>query len=134
MKRVFILSLGLVLISVRALSQFTLIIEIEGLRNNIGKVMLQLLDINEKVIYQDMNSINERKCSFSLSDLKAGRYAVRYFHDENLNGNLNKNTLGKPKEGYGFSNNVTAKFGPPPFEKWLFEITANKKILLKPSY
>jgi uncharacterized protein (DUF2141 family) len=51
-----------------------------------------------------------------------------------MNGKMETNLVGKPTEGYGFSNNVTGKFGPPPFEKWLFEINGDKKILLKPTY
>jgi len=51
-----------------------------------------------------------------------------------MNGKMEKNLVGKPTEGYGFSNNVTGKFGPPAFEKWLFEITGDKKIILKPTY
>ena len=42
--------------------------------------------------------------------------------------------FGKPTEGYGFSNNVIGTFGAPPFEKWLFEINGDKKIILKPTY
>ena len=47
---------------------------------------------------------------------------------------METNLLVKPTEGYGFSNNVIGKFGPPPFEKWLFEVNENKKIVLKPTY
>ena len=47
---------------------------------------------------------------------------------------METNIFGKPTEGYGFSNNVTGKFGPPPFEKWLFEMKDDKTIILKPTY
>ena len=30
-----------------------------------------------------------------------------------------------PKEGYGFSNNAKGTFGPPAFEKTIFEINEN---------
>jgi len=56
----------------------------------------------------------------SFNNLTPGKYAVRYYHDENMNGNMETNLVGKPTEGYGFSNNIIGKFGPPPFEKWLF--------------
>jgi uncharacterized protein (DUF2141 family) len=51
-----------------------------------------------------------------------------------MNGKMDTNLVGKPTEGYGFSNNVIGKVGPPAFEKWLFEITGDKKIILKPTY
>jgi len=45
---------------------------------------------------------------------------------------METNMFGKPTEGYGFSNNVTGRFGPPPFEKWLFDLNQDKTIVLKP--
>jgi len=47
---------------------------------------------------------------------------------------METNLVGKPTEGYGFSNNVIGKFGPPQYEKWLFEINSDIKITLKPTY
>jgi uncharacterized protein (DUF2141 family) len=115
-------------------AQFTLKIDISDFRNNTGKVMLQVFDDKEKVIAREMGDIKDRSCRFTIKDLKGGRYAVRYFHDENLNQELETNMFGKPTEGYGFSNNVTGSFGPPPFEKWLFTLDGDKTILLKPEY
>ena len=122
------------LISNSTYSQYKLEIEISGIRNNTGIIMLQLFDETEKVIDQEKSQISDNKCSFIIANLKPGKYAVRYFHDENLNGEMETNFIGKPTEGYGFSNNVTGKMGPPPFEKWLFEINGDTKIVLKPTY
>jgi uncharacterized protein (DUF2141 family) len=115
-------------------SQCKLDIEITGIRNNTGKIMLQLFDSNQKVIKEVMSDIKDNKCSFIIADLPAGKYAVRYYHDENINGKMETNLVGKPTEGYGFSNNVTGKFGPPPFAKWLFEMNGDTVINLKPAY
>jgi uncharacterized protein (DUF2141 family) len=134
MKKKIIFSLFLICFSVTSFSQFKLDIEISGIRNEKGNLMLQLFDSTENVLNQEMSPIKENKASFSFPDLKPGKYAVRYYHDENLNGKMDANMFGKPTEGYGFSNNVTGKSGPPPFEKWLFEVTADKKIELKPTY
>jgi uncharacterized protein (DUF2141 family) len=134
MKTKILLSLYFICISTISFSQFKLEIEISGIRNNIGNVMLQLFDSTEKVLSEDKKQITDNICTFTFADLKPGKYAVRYYHDENMNGNMETNRLGKPTEGYGFSNNVTGKFGPPPFEKWLFEISGDKKIVLKPTY
>ncbi len=134
MNRLIVLSFFLISISNALLSQFKLDIEISGIRNNKGNIMLQLFDPTQKVIKEEMSSVKDNKCLISIENLKAGLYAVRYYHDENLNGKMDTNLVGKPTEGYGFSNNVTGKFGPPPFKKWLFEISGNKKIVLKPTY
>lgn len=115
-------------------SQFNLNIEIVDIRNNSGNIMLQLFDGNEKVITQEKTQIKDNKCSITLTNLQPGKYAIRYYHDENMNGKMETNLVGKPAEGYGFSNNVIGKFGPPAFEKWLFELVSDKKISLKPTY
>lgn len=96
--------------------------------------MLQLFDSTQKVIKEEMSPVKENKCHILIANLDAGKYAIRYYHDENMNGKMETNLFGKPTEGYGFSNNVTGKFGPPPFEKWLFEVSGDKKIILKPTY
>jgi uncharacterized protein (DUF2141 family) len=134
MIRFFSACFGFLLISNTCFSQFNLKIEVIDIRNNSGNIMLQLFDKNEKILEEEKSHINDCKCSFSFTNLHAGKYAVRYFHDENMNGKMETNLVGKPTEGYGFSNNVTGKLGPPPFEKWLFEITQDKKIVLRPTY
>lgn len=115
-------------------SQSKLTVEIVEIRDNTGNIMLQLFDEHEKVLGQEKEQITGNKCSFIFNDLKPGKYAVRYYHDFNMNGKMETNLVGKPTEGYGFSNNVIGKFGPPPFEKWLFEIKADTTIILKPTY
>lgn len=134
MKRGLIFCAFLTIISHNSFSQNTLTIEVIELRNNTGNILLQLFDEKEKVITREISSINDKKCVLTIKNLKPGKYAVRYFHDENINGKMDTNMVGKPVEGYGFSNNVIGKFGPPTFEKWLFDLTADKKISLKPTY
>jgi len=40
-----------------------------------------------------------------FDDLAPGDYAIRLMHDDNGNGQLDRNAVGMPTEGYGFSNN-----------------------------
>ena len=131
----FLLTLtGIICISSCAYAQVTLKIEITGLRNNTGKVMLQVFDEKEKVTDQTMSEITNLSCTFTIENLQSGKYAVRFYHDENLNQAMETNMVGKPTEGYGFSNNVTGRFSMPPFEKWLFDLNSNKTIILKTVY
>lgn len=134
MKRSCLILIALLSISGTLFSQFKLEIEVTGIKNNTGKIMLQLMDSAEKTVSEQMSEIKDQKCLILIENLKPGKYAVRYFHDENLNGKMDTNFMGIPTEGYGFSNNATGKFGPPSFDKWLFEISADKKISLKPTY
>lgn len=55
----------------------------------------------------------EARCDFE--SIRSGSYALVVLHDENMNGKLDTNWLGIPKEGYGFSNDVKATFGAPSF-------------------
>lgn len=45
-----------------------------------------------------------------------GRYAVVVIHDENSNMQLDRNFLGVPKEGFGFSRNPRVVFSAPSFQ------------------
>ncbi|MFC5497272.1 DUF2141 domain-containing protein [Caenimonas terrae] len=56
---------------------------------------------------------NEARCDFE--DIPPGTYAMAVVHDENMNGQLDTNFLGIPREGYGFSNDATGPLGAPPF-------------------
>jgi uncharacterized protein (DUF2141 family) len=125
---------GLIISSNIAFSQFSLGIKITDLRNNTGKIMLQVFDEKEKVIDQEIGHISDKSHLFTVKNLTAGKYAVRFYHDENLNQVMETNLVGKPTEGYGFSNNVTGKFSMPPFEKWIFSLKADTTIVLKTVY
>ena len=52
-----------------------------------------------------------------FENLEPGVYAVSVIHDENGNGQLDKNIFGIPKEGFAFGNNAMGNFGPPPFSE-----------------
>jgi hypothetical protein len=53
---------------------------------------------------------------------------VAVFHDENMNGQLDKNMFGIPKEGYGFSNNPKKSIGPPKFADAKFQLDQPEKV------
>jgi uncharacterized protein (DUF2141 family) len=55
----------------------------------------------------------QARCDFE--DIPAGTYAMAVIHDENMNGKLDSNRRGIPREGYGFSNDVTGAMGAPSF-------------------
>ena len=55
----------------------------------------------------------QARCDFL--DIPPGTYAMAVIHDENMNGKLDTNWIGIPKEGYGFSNNAKALLSAPSF-------------------
>lgn len=67
--------------------------------------------------------ISGRTVSTTIKDLPNGKYALALFHDLNNDGICNKNLLGFPVEGYGFSNNIKPKIRAPRFDKAAFDLT-----------
>ncbi len=59
-----------------------------------------------------------------FDNLPAGTYAVAVYHDENGNEKLDRNFVGIPKEGYGFSRNAASNFGPPEFEQAAINVSS----------
>src|SRR5919201_995857 len=55
-----------------------------------------------------------------FSGIPAGTYAVAVFHAEHNETQMETGLFGKPKQGYGFSNNPSSIFGPPSFDSAAF--------------
>lgn len=87
-----------------------------NIRNNIGTVDCALFDAPKgfprEVLHFAMRLVvmkirkTETRCDFE--GVPSGTYALVVLHDENMNGKLDTNWLGIPKEGYGFSNDAKA--------------------------
>jgi len=131
-KSILLLLLFLPCISIFA--QYTLKVEITGLRNNTGDILYELFDQNHKSLKVGNEIISDKKCVIVFDNLKPGKYGFNYIHDENMNKKLDTKMLLIPKEGFGYSNNVAVKFGPPKFEKWLFEMKENTDLNLNITY
>ncbi len=106
----------------------TLTIELSKLRNQEGVVCIALFD--SAAGYPDDASQAVRTGTFEITsiplvitfdELPYGTYGVASFHDENADAKINKNLLGIPKEGIGFSENPPLWKGAPSFEKIDFD-------------
>jgi uncharacterized protein (DUF2141 family) len=106
-------------------------VHIEGLRSDRGQVVCALFagadDFPKKIDRAFARTGAEivagrARCDFS--SVPAGVYAVSVFHDENLNGKLDTNWLGIPREGVGASNNPKPRMGPPKFAAAQFQHAA----------
>lgn len=134
MKRIKVLSVILSTMSLLSFAQNTLTVEISGIRNNTGNILYELFDQDHKSLKVGDENITNNKCVIVLNNIKPGKYGFNYIHDENKNKKLDTKMLFIPKEGFGYSNNVDAKFGPPAFEKWIFNVTGNTKLNCKVTY
>jgi uncharacterized protein (DUF2141 family) len=54
--------------------------------------------------------------------LAPGFYAVAVYHDANDNHAFDRNALGMPAEGFGFSNDAPTRFGQPSFSAVRFKL------------
>ena len=90
MKKIFALCLFLApLIYINAQSSLT--VEIVNLKSNKGVVLVDLLDENEETAMDKKSKITDNTCTIVFKDLEDGTYAIRYFHDENNNDELDTN-------------------------------------------
>lgn len=62
--------------------------------------------------------------------LKAGDYAFVAYLDENGDGKLNRNALGKPKEPFVFSNDVKPKLKKPSFDETKVSVGPGEVVVL----
>ena len=107
--------------------------EITDLRSNKGMINILISDESKNEIASaTFIKVKGLKAEVSFDSIHPGRYAIQFYHDENHNGKLDLNLIGIPKESYGSSNDVKPLLGPPNFEKMLFNLTKNKKIIMIP--
>ncbi|MEA5569833.1 DUF2141 domain-containing protein [Calothrix sp. UHCC 0171] len=116
--------IGIITFSPQTLASFqgNLNIEVGGLKNQKGQVCFSLFasnkgfpDNGQSAVQARCVKLTARPERISIPNLKAGNYAVAIIHDINNDGILNKNVLGIPTEGFGFSNNPPIRTGPPKF-------------------
>lgn len=65
----------------------------------------------------------------TVPGVPAGSWAVLSYHDENANGELDRNLIGIPKEDYGFSRDARGRFGPPDFEQAAITVTNEPSVV-----
>lgn len=108
-----------------------LTIIVENLPTDSGVVMIELLNDQEESVGGFVGQIQDGVSQIEIADLPKGTYSIQYYHDENQNQKMDANKWGMPIEAYGFSNNARGSFGPPEFEKTLFDLNADLSLSLK---
>jgi uncharacterized protein (DUF2141 family) len=113
---------------------FSLNVRVRGLRNERGRVAVALFASErdfpdqKRALAGRVTKIEGGRAAVTFTGLKPGVYAVAVLHDENDNAKMDFNFLGMPTEGYGFSNDASAPFGPPSFAAAAFRLSP------RPSY
>ncbi|MEM9266482.1 MAG: DUF2141 domain-containing protein [Cyanobacteria bacterium P01_F01_bin.13] len=108
---------------VYGLEQTQLVVEISGLNEPQGQVCLNLFDSSagfpsnreQALQTQCLATTESAPLLATFESLAPGSYAVSVFHDANSDSEFNRNFVGMPEEGFGFSRNPEARTGPPEF-------------------
>jgi uncharacterized protein (DUF2141 family) len=116
----------------------TLTVIIRNIRSDTGTVAAALYRSDKEFMKKTWQSRSTPsrpgQVELVFENIPAGDYAVSVMHDVNKNGELDKNPIGIPKEGFGFSNNALGKFGPPKFKDAKFTIPPEKTLVITLKY
>jgi uncharacterized protein (DUF2141 family) len=112
-------------------AQVKLDITIVDLKNDNGIVRVELIDANHASLLKKTSTIQKGQATLVFDNLQPGKYAIQYYHDENLNDKLDMNLFKIPTEGYGFSNDAYSMFGPKSFDQWLVNVVKDAAIVMK---
>jgi len=78
----------------------------------------------DAAIAKTKTMVADKKVQVVFTNLPYGWYGISLYHDENSNGEMDKNAMGIPKEAYGFSNNAKGFFGKPNYKKVMFQLNS----------
>jgi uncharacterized protein (DUF2141 family) len=115
-------------------------VQVDGLRNRKGQVCLSVFNSSRGFpgdggIKSQCAAIENDSVTVTFSGIKSGSYAIAVLHDENADGQANRNRLGIPTEGFGFSRNPGLRAGPPKFGDAAFVVAgANTAVQVQMRY
>lgn len=108
-------------------------VEVDNLRSAKGMIRICLTadPDNFPACIDDANaltrSVPASVRTTSFPGLPQRGYALAIIHDENSNSKLDT-IAGIPREGYGFSRNAAARFGPPRFSAARFMVAGDAEL------
>jgi uncharacterized protein (DUF2141 family) len=139
MKSIILFLISLLLIAPQQGEHPRLTVSISGLKPLKGDLYISLhnrpeyFQVADSALMKKKITVNKETESVVFDNVPMGKYAIAIYHDENLNGILDLNEMGIPKEGYGFSTKNKV-MGRPKFEQAAFELSGNDTIDVKMIY
>jgi len=108
---------------------------VDGILSPKGKLMINVFASESDYLKNPMKTMeidltDLEDYTFEIEDLPQGEYAISVVHDENANGKLDFGGMG-PTEGYGFSNNPNAMYGPAPYNEAKFIFSESTAFTVK---
>lgn len=111
----------------------TLVVDVTGIAPGGGRLMVSLCT-RDRFLSGSGCGVDRQveaepgAATISIGQVPPGTYAIQVFHDANGNGTLDRQFLGIPVEGYGFSNNPSTTFGPPGFDQAAFVVDGDRRV------
>jgi uncharacterized protein (DUF2141 family) len=127
--------LAVLLTSTFTVQAHTLTVNIDQIKEQSGKLHVALYRSEQS--YQQgkdavaalVKEVSGDSQQLVFTDVAEGQYAIKIMHDANNNGELDRNIMGIPSEGYGFSNNA-GQFGPASFKDAAFAVAADTSLTI----
>ena len=108
--------------------QAVLEVTVTGVRSAAGHVLVAVCDratfLQETCRYKGRVQAAVGSVVVRITGIPPGQYAAQAYADANDNGRIDRNFLGIPTEGIGFSNDAPMRFGPPSFADAAFTLGA----------
>ncbi len=118
--------------------KYKLSIKVEGISDITGNLGILLFnsedgypEAGEKALKGYTIKVNSETMIIELGEFPAGEYAITLMHDKNMNGIMDKNMIGIPKEPFGFTKLKDIPFGAPSFEETRTSLINNTIELIK---
>ena len=121
---------GMTMLVALPASAATLTIHVTGIQSQQGKINVAVCNGGFDVQgcpYGALLPPTMPSMDVVFPDLPDGRYAIAVYHDEDDDGELNKNVLTLPTEPYGFSNDI-GRMGMPTFADGLVDVKGDTTI------
>ena len=112
----------LITITTTLFAQHHFTVEVSDLVTDKGSVYLGLYNKKDGFLKENTAFANAKvkttgnKISYTFKNLPLGDYAVAVYQDVNNNGKCDRNMIGYPTEGFGFSKNYRPKLSAPTFD------------------
>ncbi|MEL7002589.1 MAG: DUF2141 domain-containing protein [Bacteroidota bacterium] len=135
MKRIILIIATLSIVNFTFAQEGKIDLTVDGILSPKGKLMINVFASESDYLKTPMKSLEinlseAEDYTFEINDLPHGEYAISVVHDENANGQLDFGGMG-PTEGYGFSNNPNAMYGPAPYQKAKFTFNESTAFTVK---
>lgn len=110
----------------------TLVLEVQNIKTGDGMIWVGVYAsasdflIKEKATLVGIKVDSKKQMTIEIPNLEYGEYALAVFHDENNNGEMDRNLVGIPSEPFAFSKPPVSKFRIPTFEEVKFTFEPQK--------